>query len=355
MRLRPLLECAIVLFACIASGTLECGGEPPTKVVQRGEHLYGRMCAVCHGPTGAGYAADQAPDLAHPRFLASVTDEYLRNAIANGRTGTTMSAWSTARGGPLSPADVDAIVAFVREWQTRPRAVLDERPAAGDAARGGDVFTRECERCHGHEGTGGPHVHIGNLDLLSSASDGFLRYAIRGGRPGTVMPSFEAALGDPGVEDVLAQLRRWQARAVAAPRPPIARPPPIPLGPVPLFPQGPDPVGFLAHPLTTPLKVVKEQLDRHARIGLLDARAPSDYLYEHIAGAVSVPFYDPDPYLAALPKDSWLVCYCACPRAESGTLAKKLLDKGFTKVTVLEEGIGVWKAQKYPTRTGVDP
>jgi hypothetical protein len=41
---------------------------------------------------------------------------------------------------------------------------------------------------------------------------------------------------------------------------------------------------------------------------LLDARAPSDLAREDIARAVSVPFYEPDPYFDKLPKDAWLVC-----------------------------------------------
>jgi cytochrome c oxidase cbb3-type subunit 3/ubiquinol-cytochrome c reductase cytochrome c subunit len=90
-------------------------------------------------------------------------------------------------------------------------------------------------------------------------------------------------------------------------------------------------------------------------MSLLDARAPSDYASEHIAGAVSVPFYDPDPYMPSLPRDSWIVCYCACPHAESGQLAQRLMAKGFTKVTVLDEGFGFWRTRKYPTHTGVDP
>ena len=76
---------------------------------------------------------------------------------------------------------------------------------------------------------------------------------------------------------------------------------------------------------------------------------------EEIAGAVSVPFYDPDPYVAALPHNAWLVCYCSCPHAESGQLAQKLASKGFPKVTVLEEGIGVWRARNYGTRSGWEP
>ena len=65
-----------------------------------------------------------------------------------------------------------------------------------------------------------------------------------------------------------------------------------------------------------------------------------------------MPFYDPAPYFDALPKDTWLVCYCACPHAESGQLARELVAHGFTKVTVLDEGLGVWKARGYPVSTG---
>ncbi len=353
MRAPALPELALVVLLCVASGDLECGSSL-TAPQRRGQALYARMCVVCHGREGAGYAADQAPALAHPDFLASVTDDYLRTAIAAGRRDTTMSAWSTARGGPLAAEDIDAIVAFLRSWQQGPPAVLDERPASGDVARGGAIFERECARCHGARGTGGPDVHIGNPDLLASASNGFLRYAVRRGRRGTAMPGFEPKIGEAGVEDVLTQLRSWQSSSAGAPSRPAA-PATIPLGPVPLHPHGPEPLGFHAYPAMTSVDLVKAELDRGARIGLLDARAPSDYLTGHIAGAVSVPFYDPDPYLASLPKYAWLVCYCACPHAESGQLARKLATNGFTKVTVLDEGFNVWRTRSYPTREGPDP
>ena len=90
-------------------------------------------------------------------------------------------------------------------------------------------------------------------------------------------------------------------------------------------------------------------------MAILDARAPSDYMNQHIAGAVSVPFYDPSPYLDKLPRNSWLVCYCACPHAESGSLASKLVQAGFKKVTVLDEGLGAWTAKHYPVKNGQDP
>jgi cytochrome c oxidase cbb3-type subunit 3/ubiquinol-cytochrome c reductase cytochrome c subunit len=226
----------------------------------------------------------------------------------------------------------------------------------GDATRGIATFQAQCARCHGPKGTGGPYVNIGNADFLATASNGFLRLAIRGGRPGTPMPSFESTLGPQGVEDVVSWIRTLQGDAtMLAPRAAPAKMPPLPLGPVPLNPKGPEPVGFKTAPATTPADLIHGQLVAGARMALLDARAPSDYAADHIEGAVSVPFYDIDPYVSGLPHDAWLVCYCACPHAESGQLAQKLLNAGFTKVTILDEGLGVWRGRHYGTHQGYDP
>lgn len=312
------------------------------------------MCSVCHGDEGQGYKADQAPRLAGAEFLESATDAYLNKTIADGRSGTTMSAWSKAHGGPLGAPDIDALVKFIRSWQHGPPLKLDERPLTGDVTRGALVFAEQCERCHGARGVGGPYVHIGNPEWLAIASNGFLRAAIRRGRAGTVMPAFEKKLRAGQIEDVVALLRSWQFAPPHAFEP-RAESEPIPLGPVPLHPRGPAPAGFKKFPATTPAEVVKAALDRGARFALLDARAPSAYVIGHIAGAVSVPFYDPKPFLSKLPKNAWLVCYCSCPHAESGELAQKLERRGFSKVAVLAEGFGVWKARHYPTHTGRKP
>lgn len=341
--------------------------KPEQTQIQHGGDLYGRMCAVCHGPTGEGYKADNATALSHPDFLASVSDDFLKQSITIGRTGTVMSSWGKERGGPLPPSDVDAIVAFIRTWQTKSRVLVDDHPSTGDAARGKAFYDSQCARCHGPDGTQGPNVRIGNVDFLSTASNGFIRYAIKNGRLGTPMPSFDQILGEQGIEDVIAHVRVMPSGpTTAAHAPPVQfdprnlpgppnPPPPLSLGPVPLHRGGQEPVGFKVFPEKTNCETVHAELEHGAKMAILDARAPPDYTNEHIAGAVSVPFYDPDPYVPKLPRDAWLVCYCSCPSAESGALAQKLLDKGFKKVTVLEEGLGTWKMKKYGTHTGPQP
>jgi len=327
---------------------------PTPGPAARGRELYDKMCAVCHGPNGEGYRADQAPRIAHPEFLSAVNDDFLRNAIAQGRPGTTMSAWGKDRGGPLSPADVDAIVALMRTWDHAPRVKLDEHLLSGNPARGKEIYAQECASCHGERGVDGRNIHIASPLFLRSASNGFLRYTIAKGRSGTSMPGFADSLGTDRIEDVVAWVRAMGLPLGIAQHLP-APPPPIPLGPVAMNPKGRPPVGFSTYPQMTPADTVKSQMDAKRRFALLDARAPSDYTAEHIAGAVSVPFYDPAPYVDKLPKNAWLVCYCACPHAESGELARKLMEAGFSKVTVLDEGLRVWKERNYPTRTGDKP
>ncbi|MEO8875153.1 MAG: c-type cytochrome, partial [Polyangiaceae bacterium] len=351
---RANVRAATVIVTVLGGGALECS-RPRTPVEARGAQTYARMCAVCHGKIGEGYAADHAPAIASSDFLASATDEFIRRAIENGRAGSTMSAWSRSRGGPLNPTDTTELIASMRAWAPHQHAKLDESPLHGNATNGAAIFTRECASCHGDRAVGGTYVQIGNPELLQTVSNGFLRYAIRGGRSSAGMPSFESKLGDAAIDDVIAHLRTLEENAAPQKRPTAAKAPPIPLGPVPLNPKGPEPVGFNGEAATTPADTIKRELDRGAKLAILDERAPSDYTNEHIAGAVSVPFYDPDPYFSGLPRDAWLVCYCACPHAESGQLAHKLLAQGFHKVTVLDEGLNVWRTRKYPVKSGTDP
>jgi cytochrome c oxidase cbb3-type subunit 3/ubiquinol-cytochrome c reductase cytochrome c subunit len=84
-------------------------------------------------------------------------------------------------------------------------------------------------------------------------------------------------------------------------------------------------------------------------------RAPSDYAAGHVAGAIDLPFYEVASYVDTLPRDHWIVCYCACPHAESGRAADTLYGAGFTKVTIIDEGFFVWRDRGYPVDTGPLP
>jgi cytochrome c oxidase cbb3-type subunit 3/ubiquinol-cytochrome c reductase cytochrome c subunit len=96
-------------------------------------------------------------------------------------------------------------------------------------------------------------------------------------------------------------------------------------------------------------------MDRGVSFVLADARAPSDYSGSHIEGAISVPFYRVREYSPELPKDQFIITYCACPHAESGAAAGELRLRGFPRVAVLDEGFKVWRSRGYPVRSGGKP
>lgn len=322
---------------------------PASSSAAVGAQNYDKTCALCHGKTGEGYVADNATALRSATFLETASDDYLARSISRGRPGTTMSAWSNRRGGPYDDAATAGIIAYMRTWQTGPSVPLSSAPIAGDPILGAVTYAAKCASCHGATGAEGPNVRLANAEFLDVASDEFLRHAIVNGRPGTSMKGFGSELAKQDIADVVALLRSW-AKPVAPGDAPI----PGTLGPIIQNPDGPEPAFTVGNRFTS-VDTIKAELDRGAAFGFLDARAPSDYVESHIAGAADVPFYQASDYLFALPKDKWLVCYCGCPHAESGALADTLLANGFTKVTILDEGFYVWRDRGYPVRSGANP
>jgi cytochrome c oxidase cbb3-type subunit 3/ubiquinol-cytochrome c reductase cytochrome c subunit len=332
-----------------------CSSEaPPAEsqpVAEDGAALYAQYCALCHGDRGQGYAADNANALAHPQFLATATDELLRRAIVRGRPGTPMSAWGKEAGGPLNAAEVEAVLKHLRSWQTTPAEDVGAIQVSGVASRGEVFYEARCQGCHGERGKGGEFMSLTNPEFLASASDGFLKRAIEQGREGTPMPAFGAQLTPQTIDDLVVLLRSWQLPPGEAP----GEVPPWKDEQLLLNPQGPDPAFDDTERFVGVDRVWESLTVRKERMVLLDARAPSDYALEHIAGAVSGPFYDVASFADRLPRDTWIVAYCGCPHAASGAAVDALIARGFQKVRVLDEGFYVWRERGYSTRVGVDP
>lgn len=97
---------------------------------------------------------------------------------------------------------------------------------------------------------------------------------------------------------------------------------------------------------------LKRELDRGARMIVLDARPKQDYEMDHITGAISMPFFEVEQRYKELPRDTWIVTYCACPRAEAEEAARILRAKGFEKVKVFYDGYFEWLARGYPVTQG---
>src|SRR5690349_9758428 len=116
MRLVSAISALMLVTSAAASAA-----PSPASTPQSGAELYRRYCATCHGATMEGYAGDNAPSLANPTFRSTATDAFLRAAIERGRAGTAMAGYGRDVGGPLGPAEVTALIAYIRGGARPPR------------------------------------------------------------------------------------------------------------------------------------------------------------------------------------------------------------------------------------------
>ncbi|MGZ3420130.1 MAG: c-type cytochrome, partial [Polyangiales bacterium] len=306
--------------------------------VREGRALYLRYCALCHGKNAEGYAADHANALGNADFLAITTDDQLRRAIAEGRPGTPMSAWSARAHGPLDDKQIDRIVAYLRSLARKPFVKIEAKANTGDPSRGGLAFANSCAVCHGARGEGSARAtSLTHPNFLTSVNDGYLRHVIMNGRRGTQMASY-ATLPPQTIEDLIAYVR-WSA-AMPGPALPQAYEPPPGLDQLVINPTSAPPKFTLREGRFVPAADVAKALEEKRKLVLLDARPTSDWNRAHIVGALPFPFYDAELLAKTLPKDgTWIVAYCACPHAASGHVVDELRKRGFANTAVLDEGI----------------
>jgi mono/diheme cytochrome c family protein/rhodanese-related sulfurtransferase len=349
----PWIFCVSLLLAAIACGKSDSAPDkrketkvaPGASLVATGRELYATLCAQCHGKALEGYAADHAPSLINQTFLESVTDDYLKQSIFTGRPGTSMAPYGKQLGGPLQPNEIERIVRFIRERGNIPAKPLSAIQGAGDLGRGAKLYDATCKTCHGDRTSRGEAVHLANPMFLSQVSDPFIRYAITKGRPGTKMIAFDK-LTEQDIADIVAYIRSF---AGPAEKPAAIAQLPAPTGKEPLvmYPRGKEPDWKLRDDRFVPVDVVKKAYDEKRKFIIIDARPASDWMRVHITGAVSIPYHDLKR-LDEIPKDTWVIAYCACPHHLSGDVVNALRARGHTKSAILDEGINDWHRKGYP-------
>ncbi len=367
----------IVLAAC-GSGDAKPSNTPPpiaakpidaAVVAGAKPEQYVTLCAICHGAEGKGYAADHAPSLVTPTFLESATDAFLFEAIAKGRPGTSMAAYSKALNGPLADEQITAMVAWLRTQGPSPKALIAEGP--GDAKRGGDVYAKSCLSCHGDAKARGEGISLGNTQFLRTATKSFVRHAIINGRPGTKMEAWKDKLTEQQLDDVIAfvfdglgQLDQTPAQQLP---PPTGKEPLVinPSGANPKFSPRSDPCPAPGPGVAKcepnnryiPAAQIAKALAAKQKIIIIDARPPSDWMRVHVTGAVSIPYHDTKRLDEIKNDGTWVIAYCACPHHLSGEIVDALRAKGIKTSAILDEGILEWHRLGFPvvTAPGVQP
>jgi cytochrome c oxidase cbb3-type subunit 3 len=189
-----------------------------------GGKLFAQNCAACHGDHGTGGIG---VPLALPSFQATISDDYIRKTIRNGRPGRVMPSFSF-----LSADEVDAIVAYVRAWNKGKPVTYSTAAIKGDPSRGKQLFAKNCAACHGANGEGGkgtgvtfsrprnlpimaPALH--NPGFLASATDEMIKATLMKGREGTPMVSFlKHGMKEKDIDDIVAFVRGFEREPLAS-------------------------------------------------------------------------------------------------------------------------------------------
>jgi cbb3-type cytochrome c oxidase subunit III len=337
----------------IMAQKLKMGRQLDLAAQQNAEGLYLKYCALCHGENREGYAADFAPSLrSHSLMATTKTNNFLRYTIQYGREGTAMAGYYDQQGGPLELIEIELLLQWLYEKSGVEEPIeLSREPVIGDLELGAEVYAKNCSTCHGQKGEGVTAPALGHPMLLATATDEFLRYAIKEGRDSTLMPSFKDSLSETEIDAVTAFLRS-RASGWEVPKTDTVTIP-TPENYV-LNPDRPSPDFNLREDQYVSAEQLNKALQDSMRIILLDARSKVAWRQTHIPGAIPVPYYEePEAFIEDIPNDdTWIVAYCACPHAASGRVINTLKGYGYKNTAILDEGILVWAQLGYPVRHG---
>jgi len=195
---------SVVTTAGLALTGLAVQREPSSAAapvpVERGEELYRRDCAWCHGVTGEGTA--RGIDISG-RGTSSVF-----YALSTGRMPIDDPDEAVRRSdSPYSDDEILAIVAHTSTFVTGPD-VPDIAGIEADVSAGGTRYRLLCAACHGATGEGGAQAAGSGAPSVLHASPSETASAIVAG-PGQ-MPSFGSSLAVDDVAAVAAYVEEIQ-------------------------------------------------------------------------------------------------------------------------------------------------
>jgi ubiquinol-cytochrome c reductase cytochrome c subunit len=171
-----------------------------TDQQSQGQALYEANCSTCHGLQGEGTANGPSLQNAGPAAVDFM--------LSSGRMPLANPGDQPVRDEPkFTPDQTAAIVAYVETIAPGGEPIPTVDPAAGDLARGAEVFLNTCAGCHG-AGATGDSVGGGQIaPTINPADPTQIGEAIRIG-PG-VMPRFGPETIDQADLDSVAAYLLW--------------------------------------------------------------------------------------------------------------------------------------------------
>jgi ubiquinol-cytochrome c reductase cytochrome c subunit len=204
-RRHPLAALVVLLFALATTGGLYAAFAPAnsaqadssqTLSVEQGKKLYAVGCSSCHGLSGEGTKLGPS--------LVGVGGAAVDFQVGTGRM-------PAQQPGPQVPgkkviytqAEIDQLADYVASLGAGPAVPTADQYAAGDVARGGELFRTNCAQCHNFAGAGGALSEGKYAPSLDNVSAKHIYEAMLTGPQN--MPSFpDSTMSQQNKQDIIA-------------------------------------------------------------------------------------------------------------------------------------------------------
>jgi len=126
-----------------------------SRQIEEGARIFENSCRPCHGPQGEGSPLAPALNTASlfngERLTAvqfnGTLEDYVKGVVSSGRPVPSeganypqrMPTWSQEFGGPMRPDQIEAVVAFILNWEERALAGAEPTPVSGEPMMGADI------------------------------------------------------------------------------------------------------------------------------------------------------------------------------------------------------------------------
>jgi len=197
-------KCASILFSVMAGSVFPA-------VTQAGvSEDYQQFCSVCHGQTGDGQSrvtsglVPAPQNFTTPGLKSALSRQEMIDIVADGKSGTAMTAWRPRLGMERIELLVDYIREIFKQTISEETRTVQEHPASR-------LYGETCAICHGDDGGGTEwgekSLKTAPRNFLSGQSAQVLsperiRFSIANGRPGTAMVGFSGRLSEDQIDSL---------------------------------------------------------------------------------------------------------------------------------------------------------
>lgn len=185
--------------------------------VELGQKLFAANCLACHGEFGEGGINPARPDdiiapISTAEYLKTRDNFTLRAIISEGQPNLGMSPFATSLGGPLNDDEIDAIVAYMRSWESKPPVEIPPEVKSGQTAVSAkEIFTELCAQCHGLKGEGGIGPALSDPKFQDQNTDQQINDTINLGHKATAMIGWGEILTSEQIHQLVEYIRQLRS------------------------------------------------------------------------------------------------------------------------------------------------